>query len=223
MAGTITMTGSGTTVVETVSLSKIGYGQSAGPSEDVLSSALDQDLADPTVVATSAFVYGVLTFKYVGGRVPIDLTFGGDTVPTAFVDISGCDFDPSSGDCDDPTGADGPPASAAGAPPLLQINGQWTDGNADSNFVGFSMQPNETINVPMWIQFPGAVSNTQAAIPQTQLNVMSWYLTPYISQITTAPSLKYSGPRAADCDGTDALLPFAKLPLSKPVSCTPLG
>jgi hypothetical protein len=213
LAGTITMTGSGTTVVETVSLSKIGYGQSAAPAEEVLSSGLDQNLANPTVVATSAFVYGVLTFKYVGGRVPIDLSFDTPGVAGAFVDVSGCDFGSNGGVCDDPTGADGPPASASGAPPLLQIGGQWTAGGSGTDPVGFSMQPNETVDVPMWIQFPGAVSNTQATIPQAQLNVMSWYLTPYVGEIGTNLSVTYSGPQVAKCaDGTQALLPFAKHP-----------
>jgi hypothetical protein len=188
--GTITLSGSGTTVTEGVSLGQLGYGQPAAPPQDVLSSMTNQNDALSSVIATSAFVYGELQFRYTTGSLPINLTFT-DTGP--FGNVSG-----------------GFPADAGA---IFDIDGQWTDGGGDGSPVSFSMQSGSSLAMPFWIQFPEGRSNASPTIPQDQLNLLSWQLMPSVDQISNGTTT-LAGPQAADCDGEHELLPFAQLPFT---------
>jgi hypothetical protein len=183
--GTVTMNGGGTKVTEAVSLGTLGYGQEAAPPQQVLE-ASNSDYT--TTIATSAYVSGNLKLSYIGGRVPINFTFA--DVRT-LGNLSG-----------------GFPTEASA---VFDIDGQWTTGGSEGESA-VSMNPNETIEIPIWLQIGGAVSNTQASIPQKDFNLMTWELVPYIEQ--AGPPTAYSGPQAATCNGKHVLLPFAKLPFS---------
>ncbi len=187
--GIVTMSGAGTDLTENIQLSAIGYGPSAAPPQNVLGSHVDQNLALPVEIDSSGFVYGVLTFSYTVGRVPMSLYLGTNS---GFGNVTGSY--PQGGDSE-----------------IYEIGGQWTDGDASGDAPGIVIQPRQTVSVPMWIQFVGAVSNAQASLSQKTLDDMTWQLTPNPSP----PNTSYSGPQAANCSGTKTFLPFAHLPFSQ--------
>jgi len=187
--GTLTVSGPGTRIIEYVSLGQVGYGQSAAPPQEVLSSMSNQNDALESVIATSAFVQGEMRLIYAHGSLPATVALPQSSL---FNNITG-----------------GFPANAGA---IYEVNGRWKDGEGSA--VAFTMQAGESETIPLWIQFPEARSNAEPTISEAVLDTMSLELVPTVDQAGANPTVVVSGRQAADCEGAHELLPFAKLPFS---------
>ena len=190
--GTVTNTGPGTELSETVSLGAIGYGQAGAAPQDVLSSMTNQNDALPSIIATSAFVHGELSLDYSLGSLPITVFFDPTEV---FGNITG-----------------GVPPDAGA---IMDVNGQWQDDGSDGAGISFTMQPKQSVTYAVWIQFPDVLTNAAPTITQSQANDLTFTLNPTIETGGSGSADTVSGPQAADCNIVGhQLLPFARFPFS---------
>lgn len=188
-AGTITVSGNGTTVDEQFLLGSLGEGSAAAPPTDVLESC-NSSYTNPSIIDASAFVEGTLTVSYTKGVEPIE------------VKLVNLENNLSS-----PEGGAGIPDKMA-----VYVNHEWQCNEEQPPTV--TIAPGDSEPLSFWLIFPDDLTNERPHLSQTELNRLTLASPLSISEITTTPRETFSGPRAADCEGTDYLLPFAHLPFT---------
>ena len=193
--GTITLSGSGTTVTEQLSLTPIAYGTSAAPSTDVLNSYANSNYLQPEIIARSGYVHGQMTLSYTRGTLPVMLSY---SKPWSALSNELSQYD-------------------ANAPITVDTsNNGWVSG-AGGGGIQLPLQPGQVATYEFWIDLPEAISNSQLTIPPKTQDQMSWQFVPTVDQIQN-PRIALSGPQAAVCSGNTYpgpyLVPFAHLPFT---------
>jgi hypothetical protein len=138
---------------------------------------------------SSAYAPGQLTLHYTKGTVPLETTIATDVAVSSILD----------------------PSLVTGSSPMI-LEGTSNNWTCAGQTVSLSLQPNESKTLNFWLVLPGVQTNEHPTLSQEQLNGITMQASVNTGETTATES--FSGPQAADCEGTHHLLPFAHLPFT---------